>query len=64
MGGLADGYKVIYTGCGLGMFRCRQLAQLPVAGIPSKPRYLETAGLPYMECGSAFGLTAYLGMSA
>jgi len=38
-GGLADGYKVICTGCGLGMFRCRQLAQLPVAGIPSKPRY-------------------------
>jgi len=51
-GGLAEGYEVIYTGCGLGMFRCRQLAQWPallVAGLLSaylaSHDILETAGL-------------------
>ena len=73
-GGLADGYKVIYTGCGLGMFRCRQLAQWPallIAGLPgaylASHDILETvveARVPYMECWSASGLTAYFGMSA
>ena len=69
-GGLADGYKVIYTGCGLGMFRCRQLAQLPVAGIPSKPRYFgdgrvaRVSGCLIWNVGVPLGLTAYFGMSA
>ena len=51
-GGLADGYKVIYTGCGLGMFRCRQLAQWPALLVASllsayvaSHDILETAGL-------------------
>ena len=59
-GGLAGGYKVIYTGCGLGMFRCRQLAQLPIAGIPSKPRYFGDGRVPYMGCWSGAVLTACL----
>jgi len=50
------------------MFRCRLLAQLPVAGIPSTPRYFGDgrveAQVPYMEGWSASGLTAYFGMSA
>jgi len=33
------GAKTYSKGCGLGMFQCRQLAQLPVAGIPSGPVY-------------------------
>ena len=62
-GGLADGYKVIYTGCGLGMFRCRQLAQLPVAGIPSTPRYFGddwVALYGMLECLWADGLLRYV----
>ena len=64
MGGLADGYKAIYTRCGLGMFRCRLLAQLPVAGNPSTPRHFGDgrveAQVPYMGCWSGAVLMAYL----
>ena len=46
-----------------GMFWCRQLAQLPIAGIPSKPRYFgdgRVALYGMLECLWADGLLRYV----
>ena len=60
-GGLADGYKAIYTGCGLSrnVSACRQLAQRPAllaAGIPSEPVYSSLSRAGGWRCGRSLPL--------